>query len=448
MMPGRRRQLPQDPDGGESTPHSRAVYWIISFHGLASFCLGLVYPFTAIYLSGFPGIGTGGVAVYYGLSGVANVAVALVLASGWLRPPRVALGVFGNLLSCTGFILLAGLGGFGGMPLVAVAGLTNGAGMGCFLAAIIPIVNSLVTEADRRRVFARRYQVLNATLASGSLVAGLLVVLLSRDAIRFLMLVNALGYLPVAATLWRYRRAAEAGERARSQPAVAGAPDPARMPVVMLLKASFAVTMVQLGVYLFGYSQFEVTMPLVTDELLRASLAWISVLIAVNTVVIVVAQSWVTRLLQPRAEVVGLQVMIGLWTVGYLLAGFTALAPGPVAIGGLVAYAVLFAVGECAYSCSFHPWLISRVPEQELTRANAMANSMMGVGLFAGPTVGVALVSTGSATTVWLALAGLCAAVSLAIVQPRRRIRQPPGPPESPPEPAAPPGDRGQARAA
>jgi MFS family permease len=87
---------------------------------------------------------------------------------------------------------------------------------------------------------------------------------------------------------------------------------------------------------------------------------------------------------------------------------------------GLVAFATLFALGECAYSCSYHPWLISRVPDKDLTRANALSNSMMGVGLFAGPTIGVALVTTGSVVAVWLVLGALCTLVTLTTI--RRRL--------------------------
>ena len=123
-----------------------------------------------------------------------------------------------------------------------------------------------------------------------------------------------------------------------------------------------AVSLFQFGVYLFGYSQFEATAPLVTDKLMHTGLGWISVLIAVNVAVIVTAQQRVTRLLEPRAEVVGLRVAITLWVAGYLVVGVLAFAPAPARLAGLLLYGVLFALGECAYSCSYHPWLISRVP--------------------------------------------------------------------------------------
>lgn len=342
----------------------RAAYWIIAAHGLSSFCLGMVFPFVAIYLLGIPGVGAGGVALYYATVGGANLATALLLAAGVVRPPRVPLGVAGCLLAATGFGLLTMVTG---LPTAVAAGLGVGTGMGCFLAAVIPIINSLVAKADRRRIFARRYQVLNATLASGSLLAGVLIAILTRDAIRYLILVNALGWLPVAATLWRHRRAARAGEHARTEVPTAdggsasegGGSSSAsggagagttRLPVHLLFKVCLGAALFQLGVFLFGFSQFEVTMPLVTHELLGASLVWVSVVIAVNVLVIAVAQPWVTRLLQPYSEVVGLRVAIGLWIAGYLLASLTALAPGLVPLFGLVGYAVLFALGECAYS--------------------------------------------------------------------------------------------------
>lgn len=396
---------------------ARAAGWLIAVHGFSSFCYGLVYPYTAIYLADRPGVGTGGVALYYGVSGAANLAVALVLASGFVRLPRIALAVAGNLLSSVGYVALAFVSGLAAVGLAAAA---TGIGQGCFLAAIIPIVNSLVHADERRRVFARRYQVLNGTLAAGSLVAGLIASALSRDAIRYFILVNAAGYLPLVATLLLYRSTARAGEQARSVGQATG--DGRGLSIGLLMKASLAVAVFQFGVYLVGYSQFEVTSPLVVDKLMHAPLAWVSVLIAVNVVVIVIAQSAVTRLLEPRPVVFGLRAAVALWVGGYVLAGATAVIPMPGPLAGLLAFAVLFALGECAYSCSYHPWLISRVPEQDLTRANAFSNSMMGIGMFAGPAIGVGLVGTGNAPLVWLALAALCVTVGLTTVRLRRPV--------------------------
>lgn len=120
-------------------------------------------------------------------------------------------------------------------------------------------------EADRRQVFARRYQVLNATLARGSLVAGAAIAASSRSVIPWLFVVTALGYLPIAWALLRARKVARAGEQAQA----AQRPRSTAFPVALLLKASLAVSLFQFGEYLFGYRQFEAAGPPFTDKLAR-----------------------------------------------------------------------------------------------------------------------------------------------------------------------------------
>jgi hypothetical protein len=137
------RPAPRRRRGREEHRDTGAVHRIIALHGVSSFCYGLVFPFTGIFLADRPGVGTHGVALYYGMAGMANLAVAL----GLVRPPRVALGVTGNLLSFTGYLVLPSVGSLSAVGLAAAAA---GAGQRCFLAAVIPIVNSLVPEADRR----------------------------------------------------------------------------------------------------------------------------------------------------------------------------------------------------------------------------------------------------------------------------------------------------------
>jgi len=120
--------------------------------------------------------------------------------------------------------------------------------------------------------------------------------------------------------------------------------------------------------------------------------------------------------------------------------GVLALAPAEVRLAGVLVYGAIFALGESAYSCSYHPWLISKVPERELTRANALSNSMTGIGVFFGRSIGVILIGTGSATTVWLLLALMCATVGLSTVPlGRPRARRGPSPDGRPVQLPAPP---------
>ncbi|WP_151775098.1 MFS transporter [Streptomyces abyssomicinicus] len=415
----------------------RSVNRILFLHGLSSFCYGMVFPFIGIHLAGQPDIGTAGVAVYYGVSGVANLAVSLLLTATSARIPRHALGIGGLVLWLGCFLVLTDASA---VPATATAAVLGGAGQGCFMAAIIPIVNSLVPPEERRAVFARRYQILNATLAAGSLLAGLLLTVFSRDAIVWLLVANAAGYLPVAVALWLARGVpsvpeedAESAQSAQSAESAADAADAekpgdaagaaapgkpaAAFGAGMLIRASMGVALFQFGAYLIGYSQFEATAPLVADQLMDTGIGWISLMLTLNVAVIVLAQRHVTRWLENRPEELGLRIAVGLWVAGFVLAGLAGLGPTPVQLGGLLAYAVFFALGECAYSCSFHPWLISKVPERELTRASALCNSMMGVGMFLGPSIGVGLIGLGEPALVWLPLAALCALVALTTLR-------------------------------
>ena len=391
----------------------RPVYWLIGLHGASSFCYGMVLPYTAIFLSRQPGVGTGGVALYYASSGIANMVVALVLALGWLRPPRVALGVAGNALSAAGYLMLPAVSS---LPQTSLAGVAVGAGQGCFLAAVIPIVSTLVPESETRRIFALRYQVLNATFALGALAAGLLTSLLSLAALPYLFVVCAIGYLPIAAALLLTRRASEAGREARVAERAAAGDDGRPMAMMLLLRATIGVVVFEVFVALFAFAQFESTAPLVAYRLMDVGLAWIPALIAVNVAVVVFAQPFMTRALERHSDVFGLRVAVGLWVGGYAVVGLSALA-GPPALAGLLAYAILFGLGECAYSCSFYPWMISTVPDSELTRITALTNGMMGIGLFAGPPIGIALAASGSAALVWFSLAGLCAVALVGTVR-------------------------------
>lgn len=383
----------------------RAARWLVALHGITSFCYGMVLPYTAIFLSGRPGVGMGGVGLYYAASGAAGLVVAVVLASGWVRPPRVALGLTGNALSALGYLLLFSVDS---LPFIVAAAAAVGAGQGCFMTAVIPIMNALVTESESRRMFALRYQVLNATLGAGSLAAGAVLALSSPDVIQYLFLVNAAGYVPIALALLLTRRASEAGSQAKAGGASAGT-----LPFVGLVRATLGVVLFELAIALFAYSQFESTAPLAAYKLMGAALSSIPIMIAVNVAVVVLAQPVVTRMLERRANVFGLRAAVALWVGGYLLLAASTVFPPAFTLPGLFAFAVMFGLGECAYSCSYYPWMISKVAESELTRVTALTNGVMGVGTFVGPSVGVALISTGSAAIVWLAVAALCSTAML-----------------------------------
>jgi predicted MFS family arabinose efflux permease len=385
--------------GGRRFTTADALIW---FNGLSAFGSGLVYPYTALYFSGHPGIGAAGVGIYYGASAAANLATTAVLATGRVRTPPVVLGLVGTLMLATGFL---GTATAASQALLAVAVVFIGCGQGCLLVAMVPVLTALIPVDQRRTVFARRYRAINLGLGLGAVVAGTATGVLALSVVPWLFVCNALSYLPLAYAFHRIRghRAATAESTAE-----AAAGETAGDRWRWLWGAGALAVAFQLGAYMFGHSQFEATAPLVAVDLMGIGLATVSGLLLVNTGVVVFAQSWVTKALSGRSEAFGLRVTVVLWALAYATAALAAFGDLPVRYAGLAVFAVVFALGECAYSCSFHPWLIGSVDQRHMTRMSALASGAMGVGTAVGPSVGVALTLLGDATAVWMSLASFC----------------------------------------
>ncbi|MFI2372384.1 MFS transporter [Streptomyces sp. NPDC018833] len=404
---------------------------LILVNGVSTFGSGLVYPYTALYLSGMPAMGTAGVSVFYGGAAAANLTTAAVLATGRIKPPPALLGLAGTLMLAVGFL---GTAAAGSLATLLAAVPFIGCGQGCLLVAMVPVLNSLTPQEQRRSVFARRYRAINVGLGLGAVVAGLTTGFFATSAVPWLFVCNALSYLPLTYAFHRVR--------ARERREAAGATGAERAAQFTRPEAkerwsaaggrwkwlgaagAFAV-LFQLGAYLFGHSQFEATAPLVAVQLMGIGLGTVSALLLVNTAVVALGQTWVTRLLSRRDEAYGLRVAVVLWTTAYAVGAASAFGPLPVRYAGLLLFAVVFAIGECAYSCSFHPWLIDSVRPQDVTRVSALAGGAMGIGTAAGPSIGAALTLTGEATAVWLSLASFCLLLLLTLGRRRAATKGP-----------------------
>jgi predicted MFS family arabinose efflux permease len=292
----------------------------------------------------------------------------------------------------------------------------------------VPVLNSLTPQERRRSVFARRYRAINVGLGLGAVAAGLTTGILTTSAVPWLFVCNALSYLPLTYAFHRVR----ARERQDAAPRPTDTGPGEKQPAAgsggrwkWLGAAGALAVLFQLGAYLFGHSQFEATAPLVAVRLMGIGLGTVSGLLLVNTVVVALGQTWVTRLLSGRDEAYGLRAAVVLWAAAYATAAASVVGPLPVRYAGLLLFAVVFALGECAYSCSFHPWLIDSVRPQDVTRVSALAAGAMGVGTAAGPSIGVALTLTGEATAVWLSLASFCLLLLLTLGRRRAAPREP-----------------------
>ncbi|GHC92884.1 hypothetical protein GCM10007079_41620 [Nocardiopsis terrae] len=419
--------------GQRRSPRLTMVDALILLNGVSVFGSGLVYPYTALYLSGTPGMGLAGVSVFYGGAAAANLATSAVLATGWLRPPPALLGLVGTLMLALGFL---GAAVVESLPALAAAVLFVGCGQGCLLVAMVPVLNSLTTGEQRRSVFARRYRAVNVGLGLGALTAGLTTGLLSISVVPWMFVCNALTYLPLTYAfhrVWARERRRPTGNAEPEQGVDADGGDrrdASGSRWKWLGAAGAMAVLFQLGAYLFGHSQFEATAPLVAVRLMGIGLGTVSALLLVNTAVVAFGQTLVTRLLSSRDEAFGLRTAVVLWSAAYVVAALSAFGPFSVRLTGLLLFAVVFAIGECAYSCSFHPWLIASVRQREVTRVSALASGAMGIGTATGPSVGVALALSGEAVAVWLSLASFCLLLLLTVGRQRTEPETVEGTPE------------------
>lgn len=388
--------------------------WVVGFSYFGS---GLVFAYTSIFLAGRTSLGLKGAALYFGVIAVANFAGALAL-SGVTTPmsPGLLSGA-GSILQALSYISLP----YTRSPaVIALLAAVIGLGRAGSTVGITGLIASLVPEEDQRTAFARRYRAMNVGIGTGSLVASGLTALLSFRVLGLLFVANGITFLPQAWFLLRRRAVgAVSGSGSSDQP------EPA--PFWRLYRSAGPVSLVQLGAYLLAFSQFEATAPLVAHNLLAASLAFISLFVGLNTLAVIVLQKPFNEFLSRYRPRTGVQVALAFWTISYAVAWITWALGHTAALIGLLIFGVAFACGEAAYACSYYPWLLSIVPATESSRAASLANSMLSVGNSLGPAGGAALVSTGSADTVWGALTTACLAFGLAARSIRDRRSTPAG---------------------
>ncbi|MEK8171075.1 MFS transporter [Streptomyces sp. M19] len=181
------------------------------------------------------------------------------------------------------------------------------------------------------------------------------------------------------------------------------------MALLILAQALFAIV---------GFTQIEATVPLLMHDHMGVTLGWVSVVVAANSFALVVLQPLLQRGLERLSEPTGLALGPVLWVAAFGFGLLAALAgdaaPAALRYGLLIAFAVVFAVGELTYSSAFYPLLLRWAGDAAVGRASALASLAWNLGTASGPPLGLFVVGHTSASGSWLTLA--CgAAVAFAV---------------------------------
>jgi MFS family permease len=373
---------------------------ILQLGGLANaFGNGVVLPFTFIYLHNVRDIGLGTAGLVLGT----NAGVSLV--AGPLSGVLVdRVGGKRTLAAALAF-LTVGYGGYAfvhhpwqGFATAAITGVGNGA----FWPAQSTLIAALVTAEKRTPAFAMQRVVMNLGIGLGAMAGGLIASTSHPGSFEALFLLDAVTfvvYVVVLATL-----VPEPGHHRRASDAPRGGY------VAVLRNRPFLAVIGVNTVFIFaGFAGLDL-LPVYAKNHAAVGERAIGIVFLVNTLVIVVLQLPIARLIGGHRRMRALALLGLVW----------ALAWGLVPIGGVwlagltatVLFAVatsVFAIGECLHGSVQAPLVVDLAEPALLGRYMALSALSWQIGFTVGPAVGgFALAAAPHGT--WLAAAAICVA--------------------------------------
>jgi len=389
----------------------RAV-WALELGGVVnSFGNGFVYPFLFIYLHNVRGFALG----VSGLIVATNAGVALLAGT----PGGAAADRFGAKRTLAASLALLTIA-FALFPLVrapwhafalaALVGLANG--------VFWPSYHTLlaaITPADRRHAgYALQRVSMNLGFGIGGAVAGLIAASARPGTFTALFLIDAATYAAFLVLL--------AVVPAGTPQAAAGDPDhKVGYAAIVRDRVFFALLGLNVIFVTAGYAQLE-TLPVFAKNQAHVSERAIGLVFLVNSLVIVLAQLPLTRLVEGRRRMAMLALMTAVWAAAWLLvfgAGLWLSAATAAAV--IVVAGGVFAIGECLQGPTQQALIAELAPDHLRGRYMALSTSSWSIGWIAGPALG-AFVLQQEPLALWPAAAALCLAAGAGGLLLERRL--------------------------
>ena len=170
-----------------------------------------------------------------------------------------------------------------------------------------------------------------------------------------------------------------------------------------------------------GYAQLE-TLPVFAKDQAHVGERAIGLVFLVNSVVIVLAQLPVTRLVEGRRRMVTLALMTVLWAAAWLLVFGAGLWLSALAAGAVIVVAGgIFAIGECLQGPTQQALIAQLAPDHLRGRYMALSTNSWSIGWIVGPALG-AYVLQKEPLALWPAAAALCLGAGAAGLMLERRL--------------------------
>jgi MFS family permease len=341
---------------------------------------GLWMPLNAVFLTEERHMSAAQVGAYYTV--MAGTAVLSNLVAGGIadrygpfRPFVLAATVQGMGI---GALLLAH-----DVPGVFLAAAVSGVGNGAFFATQTAVLVRIFGTSGLTRIFGIQYQIMNVAIAVGAGVLGLMVARLGYAGYVIGFATNAVSYVVHGLNVsGPVRRLAGAAEPSHASPARAKPWAP------YLDRAYLPVIMTQLCICLFGYAQLEAVIPVVFRHGTGLPLWAITLLAALNSVVVVVAQPFATRWVERNGHRPGLRLALWCWMASVVPAVVAPhLGPTPLRIAAALAFSAAFALGEVFVSPSMNPMAAAAAPRDRIASYTAAVSLAYSLGLILGPSL-------------------------------------------------------------
>ncbi|MBV1853326.1 MFS transporter [Catellatospora tritici] len=285
------------------------------------------------------------------------------------------------------------------------------------------IMTTLTGEHERQRVFGLQFALLNLGIGIGSALAGTVVDVTRPGTFQFIYLADMLCYAGPFVILLTMP---QVGRRLVGDEPTAAGPKERRGYAEVLRHRPFRRLMIfSVLLTVSGYAQLEVGFTGFATKVAGASTRIVGYSFTCNTIVIVLAQLLVIRLLQGRSRTRALMTVGVVFAAAWLVLGVAGYVDGRntvISAIGVIAFGGIFAFGETLLS-PINPALVNELASDELRgRYNALSAMVWGISAVIAPVSAGPLLAAGLGG-VWIVLvAGGCLAASVVAYSLRNLI--------------------------
>jgi MFS family permease len=370
---------------------------------------GLAYPFLFIYLHNVRDIDLTTAGLIVGTSS------AVGLVAGPLVGTLVDR-VGGRLTLAVSLWLMAV--GFGGYVFVEepwqgfLASAVAGAGNGGFWPSQSSLIAGLTPQAQRHQAFAMQRVMMNLGIGLGGLAGGLIATTSDPDSFTILFLADAATFVVYSAFLMHVPQPAKV-LRESSRPGGYGE--------VLRNRVFMGVVGLNFVFIAAGMAQLE-TLPVYAKNEAGVAERGIGVLFFLNTLVIVLAQLPLARVLEGHRRMRTLAALGVVWAAALVIVPIAGTGLHGFAAAALLAVTFcVIAVGECLHGTVQAPLVADLADHTLIGRYMAASAFSWGVGFTIGPAVG-GVVLDHSPHLLWPAAAAVCLAAGAAALALERAI--------------------------